>query len=133
MTSLVPRPFALPDLVEMLEGGWPLTGHHLFRVEDFRDGGDYVLRAELPGMDPEKDVKILVQGNELTITAERTVEKHDSAHTEFSYGKFARNVRLPAGAQTDKVTARYDAGILEVRVPVQTRTDAKQVEVKISK
>jgi HSP20 family protein len=104
------------------------------RIEDYRDDGNYVLRAELPGMDPEKDIQIQVQGTELSIAAERTVEKHDKAHSEFSYGKFARTVRLPAGAAPDEISATYAAGILEVTVPVRIEPDvARQIEVKITK
>lgn len=44
---------------------------HAIRIEDFRDNGNYVLRVELPGMDPDKDIKISVAGNDLSIAAER--------------------------------------------------------------
>jgi len=132
MTSLMPRSFVLPEFVRLLEGGWPFGDHHMARIEDFRDDGNYVLRAELPGMDPEKDIQIQVQGNELSIAAERTMEKHDTAHSEFSYGKFARTVRLPAGALPDEISAAYEAGILEVKVPVKVEPETRQIEVKIS-
>lgn len=132
MTSLMPRSFALPDVVRLLEG-WPFIDHHAVRIEDYREDGKYVLRAELPGLDPDKDIQIQVQGNELSIAAERNVEKHDGVHTEFFYGKFARSVRLPSGAVADEVTANYDAGILEVTVPVKPEPDVRQVAVKITK
>jgi HSP20 family molecular chaperone IbpA len=132
MTSLVPRSFVFPEVVRLLEG-WPFIDHHAVRIEDYREDGNYVLRAELPGMDPEKDIQIQVQGNELSITAERSVEKHDKAHTEFSYGKFARSVRLPAGAVPEEISATYEAGILEVSVPVRPEPDVRQVAVKITK
>lgn len=133
MTSLMPRSFVFPDIVRMLESGWPFGDHHAVRIEDYREDGKYVLRAELPGMDPEKDIQIHVQGNELSIIAERTVETHDKAHSEFSYGKFARTVHLPAGALPDEVTANYEAGILEVTVPVKLEDKTRQIEVKIGK
>ena len=51
--------------------------------------------------------------------------------SEFHYGSFERSVALPAGAQSDDVTATYTDGILEVRVPVDTKTDAiKKVPVE---
>ena len=132
MTSLMPRSFVVPEFVRLLEGGWPFGDHHAARIEDYRDDGNYVLRAELPGMDPAKDIQIQVQGNELVIAAERTVEKHDHVHSEFSYGRFARTVRLPAGAVPDEISAAYEAGILEVTVPVKPEPDARQIEVKIT-
>lgn len=133
MTSLIPRSFVVPEVVRLLEGGWPFGDHHAVRIEDYRENGTYVLRAELPGMDPEKDIQIQVQGTELAIAAERSVETHDKAHSEFYYGKFARTVRLPAGAVPDEISATYEAGILEVTVPVKPEAGARQIEVKIDK
>jgi HSP20 family molecular chaperone IbpA len=126
----MPRPF-FPDLVRLLE--WPFVDHHAVRIEDFHTDGKYVLRAELPGMDPEKDIQIQIRGNELSIAAERTVETHDKTHSEFSYGKFARAVRLPAGAVPDDISATYEAGILEVTVPVKPEPDMRQIEVKVTR
>ena len=130
MTSLMPRPF-FPDLVRLLE--WPFVDHHAVRIEDFHEDGKYVLRAELPGMDPVKDIQIQIRGNELAIAAERAVETHDKTHSEFSYGKFARTVRLPAGAVPDDISATYEAGILEVTVPVKPEPDTRQIEVKVTR
>lgn len=133
MTSLMPRSSVFPDFVRLLESGWPFGDHHAARIEDYRDEGKYVLRAELPGMDPDKDIKIHVQGNELSIAAERTVAKHDKARSEFAYGTYARSVRLPAGAVPDEISATYEAGILEVTVPVRPEPDTKQIEVKVTR
>jgi HSP20 family protein len=133
MTSLIPRPFVIPEVVRLLEGGWPFGEHHAARIEDYLEDGKYVLRAELPGLDPEKDIQIHVQGNELSITAERTLETRDKVHSEFSYGKFARTVRLPVGALPDEISATYEAGILVVTVPTKPEKEAKQIEVKITK
>lgn len=132
MTSLMPRSFVFPEFVRLLEG-LPFGEHHAVRIEDYHEDGKYVLRAELAGVDPEKDIQISVQGNELSIVAERTVDKHDKSHSEFCYGTFARHVRLPSGAQPDEITATYDAGILEVTVPVKPEPDTREIEVKIHK
>ncbi len=133
MTGLIPRPTVFPEMIRLLEGGWPFGEHHAVRIEVFRDNGNFVLRAELPGMDPEKDIHIAVEGNELSITAERTVEKHDKSHSEFSYGSFARTIRLPVGAAVDKVSAAYDSGILEVTVPVSEPAESRKIPVDVTK
>lgn len=136
MASLIPRPTLFPELFRILESGWPSVSfgdHHAVRIEDYRDNGNYVLRAELPGMDPGKDIKITVEGNELSITAERTVDKHDKTHSEFFYGSFARTVRLPAGVDADTVTASYNAGILEVTVPVEASAETRRIPVEVTK
>jgi HSP20 family protein len=97
----------------------PFTGGQLVRVEDFVDQRQYVVRAELPGIDPEKDVDITVEDGILTITAERRGEKKESGRSGFRYGSFSRSVRLPAAADQEDVTASYRDGILEVRTPLK--------------
>ena len=136
MASLIPRSTLLPELFRYLEQGWPFAGlgdHHPVRIEEFFEDGRYVLRAELPGFDPDKGLKVAVAGDQLSITAERTVDKHDKAHSEFFYGSFARTVRLPAGADVDAVDARYNAGILEITVPVKEEADTREIPVAVKK
>ncbi|ABK03500.1 HSP20 family protein [Arthrobacter sp. PvP102] len=91
------------------------------RVEQFLDGNTLVVRAEVPGLDPEKDVDVSVADGMLHIKAEReekTEHKSKSGYrSEFRYGSFARSVSLPPGAREEDVTASYKDGVLEVRVP----------------
>lgn len=111
----------------------PFIGGQLVRVEDFVDQGQYVVRAELPGIDPEKDVDITVENGILTITAERREEKKESGRSEFRYGSFSRSVRLPAGADEEDVTASYRDGILEVRTPLKEAKKPEPKRIAISK
>ena len=111
----------------------PFTGGQLVRVEDFVDQGQYVVRAELPGVDPEKDVDIRVEDGILTITAERREEKKQSDRSEFRYGSFSRSVRLPAGADEEDVTASYRDGILEVRTPLKEQKKPEPKRIAIAK
>lgn len=112
----------LPDLLDWLDAPWapllPFTAARMFRVEDYVKDNRYVVRAELPGMDPEKDVEITVEDGTLTIHAERREEHKEPHRSEFRYGSFTRSVVLPGRADTEHVTATYDKGILEVSVPV---------------
>jgi len=136
MTSLMSRPMAtLPDLFRALEHGWPFSSpgeQHPVRIEDYRDKDAYVVRAELPGLDPQKDIQVTVEGDHLSISAERTAQHRDGAHTEFSYGSFARTVRLPGGVDANAITARYDAGILEVVVPMPAAPENTKVAVEVT-
>lgn len=111
----------------------PFTGGQLVRVEDFVDQRQYVVRAELPGIDPEKDVDITVEDGILTITAERREEKKESGRSEFRYGSFSRSVRLPAGADEGDVTASYRDGILEVRTPLKEEKKPEAKHIAIAK
>jgi HSP20 family protein len=130
-----PRSF-WPDIPELFEGfpSWarlrPTFGGHIIRVEDEMKEGNYELRAEIPGVDPAKDVDITVRDGVLTIKAERTEKKESSGRSEFSYGSFVRSVTLPASADEDAIKASYDKGILTVTVPL-TQAEAAEKHVDI--
>jgi HSP20 family protein len=101
---------------------WPFEGRNAMRVEEFLEDGACVIRAELPGLDPEKDVDISVTDGVLHLKAEREERSEDNRpdayRTEFHYGSLERFVRLPDGVSMDDVKATYKDGILEIRVPV---------------
>jgi len=88
------------------------------RVEDFIQEGTYVLRAELPGVDPVQDIDLQVGADSLTISGQRRETKRDRNHHEFHYGSFSRTVPLPRGVKSEDVQASYTDGVLEVRVPI---------------
>ena len=93
-------------------------GAQPIRLEDDMKDGRYELRAELPGIDPAKDVDITARDGVLTIKAERRVRTESDGRSEFSYGSFLRSVQLPPGAREDDITATYDKGILTVSVGI---------------
>jgi HSP20 family protein len=104
------------------------------KVEEFRDGDTLVVRAEMPGIDPDKDVEITVADRMLHLRAERRsetkTEDKKGYRSEFRYGSFSRTVRLPAGAGEDDVKASYHDGILEVRIPVDDNANgAKKIPI----
>jgi HSP20 family protein len=126
----------IPELSEFFAGFPAFTGllpifdTHLLRVEDLMKDGRYELRAELPGIDPAKDVDVTVHNGQLTIKAERSKETRTNGRSEFMYGSFARSIALPVGADEDDITATYDKGILTVTVPVpETEHVEKRIEV----
>lgn len=118
-----------PELSELFTGfpawagRWPVVEANLIRLEDQLEDGHYVVRAELPGIDPAKDVDVTVRDGQLTIKAERTESTAAKGRSEFSYGSFVRSVTLPAGADEDDIKASYNNGILTVSVAV-TEPDA---------
>ncbi|WP_436498319.1 Hsp20/alpha crystallin family protein [Actinokineospora sp. HUAS TT18] len=128
MTSVIPRTAMFPDLFRLMET-FPFVDRHLVRIEDYIDGGHYVVRAELPGLDPAKDIEISVAGGELTITAQRAEPKGTKAHSEFHYGTYGRSVTLPRGADPDHIKADYQAGILRISVPIKKAPAARQIPV----
>ena len=112
-----------PDLADWLESPWtgppPFLAGQVFRLEESIQDDRYVIRAELPGLDPENDIEVTVDGRILTIRAERRQQANGPSRSEFRYGSLARAVRLPAGVDPADVTARYDKGVLEVSVPAE--------------
>jgi HSP20 family protein len=105
------------------------------RMEEVRDGDDLVVRAELPGVDPEHDVEVTVHEGVLSIRAERRETSDEktaeSYRSEFRYGRFERQIRLPEGTSPDVVSATYKDGVLEVRLPLPTGPSAgHRVDVK---
>ncbi len=90
------------------------------RIEECVDGETYVVRAELPGVDPKREVQVAMVDGALRIRVDRTDSRAVKGHSEFQYGAFERAVTLPAGARENAVTAIYDRGILEVRIRLGT-------------
>jgi HSP20 family protein len=98
------------------------TGPAAIRVEEFVDDKTLVVRAELPGVDPDKDVEITIDNGYLHIHAERQEkEEHKDKgrfRSEFRYGSFSRSIPLPDGVKEDDIKATYGDGVLEVRTPL---------------
>lgn len=112
--------FEVPDVFRrMLDLDWETRW---LRVEEYVDEGTLVVRAELPDIDPNKDVELSVAGGVLHIRAQREekTEKKDKDmyQSEFRYGSFVRNVPLPEGVKDDDITASYEDGVLEIRAPL---------------
>jgi len=121
--------------VRRLLGG-ESPGEEIIRVDEYRDDDTQVIRAELPGIDPDKDVELSVFGGMLQINAQRRVEERteEKGYTrhEMRYGSFTRTLPLAEGAGEEDIKASYKDGILEIRVPVSpepTRTEPKQIPV----
>ncbi|MED5800017.1 Hsp20/alpha crystallin family protein [Gordonia sp. Z-3] len=127
----------LPDIAEFF-GAVPTfatlhADRHLIRVEDEMGEDKYVVRAELPGLDPAKDVEVTVHDGLLTISATRTQKKETDGRSEFSYGSFSRTVSLPGGHVQDQMKADYHDGILTVTVPIsEPEASAKKIDVTTS-
>ena len=127
-----------PDLMDWLEEPFltlrPYRGQPM-RVEEYAEGDHYVVRAELAGIDPEKDVEVTVESGYLTIHAERTEKTEGKHRSEFRYGSFSRTLPLPANADEDAVTASYRDGILTVSVgqKAEQKVSAKRIEVTTAK
>jgi len=105
----------------------------MIKVDEFRDNGALVVRAELPGIDPAKDVTLTVADGMLRIEAERheheRTEDKGFVRQELRYGSFTRTLALPEGVSDKDVTASYEHGILEIRVAMPKAEPPKKIAI----
>jgi HSP20 family protein len=100
---------------------------------DLVESGDhFVLRADLPGLS-EGDVKIELEDTTLTISGERKAE-HESRdegyyRLERAFGTFSRTLQLPKGIDPEAVSASFDQGVLEVRIPKPEERKPRRIEI----
>ncbi len=94
-----------------------------------------VLRCVLPGVDP-RSVDVTVTDHVLTIRGERKlglgIPRDDYLFSEVAYGRFERTLTLPQHLKTDQVSARYEQGVLEVRIPVVESALPRKVAVEVA-
>jgi len=103
-------------------------------VDLFEDKDDIVVKAELPGIE-KNDIDVNLTDHTLTIRAEKKkqneIKEEHYYRSERSYGSFTRTLELPAGVQRDKVTANYNNGVLEIRLPKTAEAKTRETRVKI--
>ena len=140
-SALVPfyRPFGLfRDIDELTRDMWnawePFTIEQSLmpHTDMYEDKNELVMKTELPGID-QKDLDITLEGDRLTIKAEKREEVVEDAthHTrERYYGQYFRSVTLPYPVKEGKIRATFDSGVLELRLPKAEETKAKKIEIK---
>jgi HSP20 family protein len=94
----------------------------------------FVLKADLPGL-TDADVHIDLEGDVLTISGERKSEHEDKregyVRVERSFGAFRRSLTLPEGVEPEAVTARFESGVLEVRIPKPEQRKPRRVAIQV--
>ena len=105
---------------------WRTGFPHSIRIEEFTRNGSFMIRAELPGIDPEKDVHINVKDGMLTIEGKREEHEESDQRSEFFYGRFMRTLSLPSGTKGTDIKASYRDGILEIAIPVQESSERSE-------
>jgi len=128
------RPWALFD--EMQRGLETLHGTETKAwtpaVDISEDEHRYLIRADLPGVDP-KEIDVNLEGDELTLRGERREEKEDKGknwqRTERFHGEFYRRFRLPESADPEHIEAHSDKGVLEIVIPKQPKTQPRKIAI----
>jgi HSP20 family protein len=92
----------------------------------------FVLRADLPGMSQD-DVKIEFEDGTLTLSGERKAEHESKSEgyyrVERAFGSFSRSLTLPKGVDPEAVTANFENGVLEVRIPKPEERKPRRIEI----
>ena len=95
----------------------------------------FVLKADLPGI-AESDVNIVFENNVLTLSGERKAEheaKKDGYYRlERTQGTFSRSLTLPEGVDAEAVTAKFDNGVLEVRIPKPAEAKPRRIQIGVA-
>jgi HSP20 family protein len=94
----------------------------------------FVLRADLPGLS-EEDVTIEVEDRVLTVSGERKAEHETSKEgyhrIERAFGAFSRSLTLPEGTDAEAVAAKFDRGVLEVRIPKPEQRKPRKISIGV--
>jgi len=92
--------------------------------------------VEVPGID-EKDIKVEIENNVLTVRGERKLEKDIKEENfrckERHYGAFSRSFTLPTTVDPDKIEANYTNRVLTIQMPKRAEAKAKQIKVSVGK
>jgi HSP20 family protein len=93
------------------------SAEHAPKVEVQENGKTYTVTVELPGVE-QKDVKVLVEDDVLTISGEKHVERTDEKthYSERSYGSFTRAFTLPSDADRNDISANFSKGVLTLQI-----------------
>lgn len=126
----------LPDLYEPLRNigqrlaDWFAPRSDASALEDY-----YEINVELPGVKTE-DVDVSTEDNSLVVRGEKRYEHEETGRTYFfserEYGTFQRTFRLPPDADSDKIDAEFNDGILRLKIAKRTssQTTAKKIAIR---
>jgi HSP20 family protein len=97
---------------------------------EFLDGSEYVIRLDLPGIDP-KDIEVTVTEDIVLVRASRQHHDWDFIHCELTHGGFERSVILPHGIRAEDVKATYNHDALELRMPAPKEAAGRKVPIQV--
>ena len=128
LNRLFGRTFTGSEMTRPIASGSWMPSMDVYETED-----RIVAEIELPGIDPE-GVDVSVEDSTLTVSGSREftneVKEENLHRVERRYGSFTRAMTLPQTADTERVQARFDKGVLTVEVPKVEKAKPKRVEIK---
>jgi HSP20 family protein len=103
-----------------------------FPMDAYRRGDEFFVHLDLPGVNPDS-IDVTVEGQTLTVTAERRFEQREGDQlivSERPQGRFSRQLRLGASIDSDSIRASYEGGVLTLTLPVAARAKPRRVEIR---
>jgi len=104
-------------------------------VDIFEVGDDLVICAEVPGLEQD-DVDISIENNTLVLRGERKrkteFEEKDAYRLERTFGVFTRSFTLPKTVDSDRISASYKNGVLELTLPKVAQAKPRKIEIRVA-
>jgi HSP20 family protein len=123
----------LEDFFGNRESGWSQRSNWDLALDVAENDDAYVIKASLPGMDPE-DVDVTFRNGTLTIQGEmkqdREVNEEQYRLRERRFGSFNRSISLPGGVEADQIEASYDKGVLTLNLPKTEEVKPKRIQIR---
>lgn len=128
--ALTPSPVTLPrHRLALAPRTWAPS------TDVYEEGGNLIVKSELPGLKKE-DIEVSLDQGNLVIRGERQAEHQvkDEQHAriERSYGSFYRRIPLPSGVKVDQITASYGHGLLEVYIPLPAQDQSQGHKISVT-
>jgi len=112
---------------------WPAASNRP-AIESSIDGDKFVVRVDLPGVDP-KNIDVQVVNGVLTVKGTREEKRESNKASlfrrEIRYGSFERSISLPEGIKAENLNAVHRDGVLELTAPMPKESAAKAVKIQI--
>ncbi len=108
------------------------------RLDVREEPNQFVVSVDLPGMDKDK-LQISATQDNLTLSGERQIQNSVTnaqgtiIQQERKYGSFERSIPMPANVDPEKITAKYDLGVLTIQLPKKSQapsSDVKKITVQ---
>nr|MDT0667077.1 Hsp20/alpha crystallin family protein [Micromonospora sp. DSM 115978] len=100
-------------------------------IDAYREGDEFLVHLDLPGVSPES-IDLDVERNVLTVTAQRRSAAGQGAQmvvAERPAGTFSRQLFLGDTLDTERIDARYEAGVLTLRIPVAEQAKPRKIAI----
>jgi HSP20 family protein len=130
--DLDPAEFMFRNMLSPWRSRAPASAPQI-RVDLSEDDRQYLVKADIPGVRKE-DIEVRVDGDQVTISAE--VKKHNEEkkdgrvlRSERQYGFATRSFSLACGVDEGKAEARYENGVLELKLPKKAQASSKRLPI----